>query len=85
MSLLDVFADKALGSSKTILTLIEQVALLAKEVKSLKETLNNVVNVVNVQQVVLDELLQETIESAYTDSTMLPADAIKNLKKEKPN
>jgi DeoR/GlpR family transcriptional regulator of sugar metabolism len=85
MSLLDVFIDKALSSSKTILTLAEQVAALAKEVKSLKETLNHVINVMNVQQVVLDELLQETIESAYPEGTGHPASAIKNLKKEKPN
>jgi len=85
MNLLDFFTDKALSSSKTILILAEQVAALAKEVKSLKETLNDVVNAVNIQQVVLDELLQETVENAYTEGTGYTVDTTKNLKKEKPN
>lgn len=81
-SLLDEIVDRALSSSQTVMTLVNEMLMMAKELKNLKQTVETLANAIQIQQIAITDLLQEqpSIIDTFDSNTY-----IKNDKKEKPN
>lgn len=81
-SLFDMIIDRALGSSRTVMTLANDMLILAQELNSLKQTVETLARAIQIQQIAMTDLLQDpsaTIDSF--DSSVYT----KNNKKEEPN
>jgi len=84
MSLLEEIIDVAIGSSRVMSTVVNNMLVLTNEIKSIKESLSTLTKALQVHQIAISELMENLTQDSIREN-FEDVGQIKNARKDKPN